>query len=396
MKPRILIIDDAKSMLKILRDMLNQNGYDLVSTATDYQSVLSDITAGAFDLIICDIVLVENTGIDFLKELKNRGIDIPVVLMTGYPDIETAIEAIRLGAVDYLRKPFKTEFFLDTVQKALEKRAEIEMKKEIETETKIRLDHEIRTYQMHLQKMQEQIDAAKDIYQNLINLNDRHLSMDISWRHLPLAGLGGDFIDICENGDMIDIIMADVVGHDIGSSYHTILLKTLFEENCHKGDDGKTLFRRLNRRLIEHGGDERMITAVFLRIHLKRMEVETVCAAHPWIVLVKKNSPRPGRPLEAGGDVIGIYDEPAFVSGQFQLDPGDRLFAYTDGVAGVSRLDTRSGSRKKLGQSEFDGILLKYRYLVLEEMVSGVWWDILKFCGNKPKDDMLFMGLEIP
>lgn len=396
MKPKILIIDDDEHILKMLMTVFNTNGYDSVSTATEYQSMLYDISDSSFDLIFCDIMLEENTGIDFLKEIKKRGISTPLVLMTGQPDIETAISAIRLGAFDYLRKPIKIKSLLDITQKALEKRAEVEKKQKNEVENKIRLDHVIKTYRMHLQKIQEQINSATDIYQDLVNLNSTRLSIDIKWRHLPLAGLGGDFIDIRETEDSIDIIMADVAGHDIGSSYHTILLKAFFEENCHKGNDGNTLFNLLNQHIIEHGGNERMITAIFLRLHLTQMKVEVVCAAHPWMVLIKKDCLRPSWLLETGGDVLGIYDNPVFVNRQFQLDPEDRLFIYTDGVANASRLDPKSGARKKLERLEFDAIFLKHRYLLLEEMVSGVWQDIQNHCENKPKDDMLLMGLEIP
>lgn len=396
MYPRILIIDDEKNVLEMLKEVLTGNGYKLVTTATGYHDILPDITDKSYDLIFCDIMLEENSGIDFLQEMKTRDISTPLVLMTGNPDIETAISAVRLGAFDYIRKPFKVKSLLEIIRKALAKSSEIEMKQKKDAENKIRYEHMIQTYQKHLQKMQDQIDSATDIYQNLLNLNTRHLSLDLCWKHLPLAGLGGDFIDIRQTKDIIDIIIADVAGHDMGSSYHTILLKAFFEENCYKSNDGKTLFHLLNNHLLEKGGNERMITAMFLRIDIKQMKMETVCAAHPWIVLVKKESSLPVRLLETGGDVLGIYENPDFISRQFQLEPGDRIFVYTDGVVNASRLDIQSGLRKKIKASKFDDILIKHNYLSLEEMVSEVWGDILKFCENKPKDDMLFMGLEIP
>ncbi|MDM8535777.1 fused response regulator/phosphatase [Desulfobacterales bacterium HSG17] len=396
MNPKILIIDDEEYILEMLKDVLNESGYKMVSTATGFQSVIADITEKSFDLIFCDIMLGDTTGIDFLQELKNRNINIPLILMTGFPEIETAITAVRLGAFDYIRKPFKIKSLLETTQKALAKRSEMEIKKKTEAEDKIRFDHIIKTYQKHLQKIQEQIDSATEIYQDLLNLNTRHLSVNICWKHLPLAGLGGDFIDIRETDDIVDIIIADVAGHDMGSSYHTILMKAFFEENCHKGNDGNTLFQLLNQHLIEQGGNERMITAVFLRIHLKQMKMEIVSAAHPWIVLTKTNSFRPVRLLETGGDVLGIYENPDFISREFELEHGDRIFVCTDGVVNASRLDIKSGLRNKLKTSEFDDIFIQHHGLPLEETVSEIWGDVLKFCENKPKDDMLFMGLEIP
>ncbi|MCP4107334.1 MAG: response regulator, partial [Desulfobacteraceae bacterium] len=331
MKSRILIIDDEKFMLEMFKIIFNRNGYEQVSTVTEYSSMLADIAENKFDLIICDIILEKNTGIDFLKEMKNRNIKTPVILVTGKPEIQTAIDAVRLGAFDYMTKPIDMKCILDTTQKALEHSAEMERKQKREEENKMRLRHVIRTHQKHLLKMQKQIDAATDIYRELLKLNHKDLSIDISWQHIPLADLGGDFVDIREREDVIDIMVADVAGHDIGSSYHTILLKAFFEENCHKGNDGDTFFRILNQHILECGGNERMITAIFLRIHLRRMEMEMVCAAHPWITVMKKDCLGPTHLLESVGDVLGIYEDPVFISKQFQLASGDRIFVYTDG-----------------------------------------------------------------
>ncbi|MCP4106673.1 MAG: SpoIIE family protein phosphatase, partial [Desulfobacteraceae bacterium] len=112
--------------------------------------------------------------------------------------------------------------------------------------------------------------------------------------------------------------------------------------------------------------------------------------------VMKKDCLGPTHLLESVGDVLGIYEDPVFISKQFQLASGDRIFVYTDGVANASWLDAESGTRKKLEQAEFDGILLKHRHVLLDKMVACVWQDILDFCENKPRDDMLFLGIEIP
>lgn len=396
MNSKILIIDDEEYLLQMLKTVFNKHGYNKVTIETEYQSVLPDITNKSYDLILCDIMLQDSTGIKFLKELKAKDINIPLILMTGYPDIETAISAVRLGAFDYIRKPIKVKSLLNITQKALAIRSEIEMKKKIEEEDKIRFNHVIKTYQKNLEKIQEQIDSAKDIYQNLVNLNKMRLSVDICWKHRPLSDLGGDFIDIRETGDFLDIIIADVAGHEKGSSYHRILLKAFFEENCHKANDGITLFHLLNKHLLEQGGNVRMITALFLRINLKQMKMETVSAAHPWILLTKKEYSRPDRLMETGSDVLGIYENPDFFTRQMELEPGDRIFIFTDGVANASKPDANTGSRVKLKYPELEEIFMTHHDLTLRETVGGIWGDVLKFCEAKPKDDMLFLGLEIP
>ncbi len=396
MKPSILIIDDEAFFLSMLTDIFMRNGYEDITAVQDCDSALSAISEKSFDVIFCDIILGEKTGIDFLQQINERGIITPVVLITGLPDMENAIAALRLGAFDYIRKPIKMKTIVNVAEKALKHKAELDKKQQMEQENKNRFDHIIKAYQLHLETLQDQIDSAVDIYQNLVVLRKKQFRIDTSWEHRPVARLGGDFIDICENEDTLNILVADVAGHDMGASYHTVLLKAFFEENCHKGNDGITLFQLLNSHLVQSSREKRMITGAFVRICLENMQGEIVSAAHPWVVILGKNNPEPRRILKNSGDVLGMHESADFVCKHFSLMPGDRLFIHTDGVSNASRLDTESGVLRKLNTEGLDNFLHKYRDTSLEDTVFLAWQNIMNFCRNKPKDDMLLFGMEAP
>ncbi len=119
MTAKILIIDDEQTITFALEKLLSQKGYE-VSTANDVNEAEIKLAKADFDMIITDIIMGGNTGIDILREIKKKKLNCPTVFITGYPNVETASEAVRLGAYDYLPKPVKNEILLRTVQKALQ------------------------------------------------------------------------------------------------------------------------------------------------------------------------------------------------------------------------------------------------------------------------------------
>jgi len=119
---RILIVDDEESMRDFLRLMLTREGYS-VSTAEDGIDALEKIRENIFDLIVTDIQLgTEISGVDVLKEVKQITPETIVLMITAFATLETAVEAFREGAYDYLMKPFDVNEIKIKIKKALEKR----------------------------------------------------------------------------------------------------------------------------------------------------------------------------------------------------------------------------------------------------------------------------------
>ncbi len=116
---KILIVDDEESIRFTFESFLSDEGHE-VDTARDYNHALEILSAKEFDLIFMDIVLGGKTGIDLLKEIKNSGVRSTVVMITGFPNVETASEALRSGAFDYIFKPVKQATLLHTANMALQ------------------------------------------------------------------------------------------------------------------------------------------------------------------------------------------------------------------------------------------------------------------------------------
>jgi len=119
--PKILIVDDQRNMRTTLAMMLRGVGYEVDEAADGEQGAASGST-GAFDLVLTDLRMGQKDGIDVLRAIKERQPMTEVIVMTAYGTIESAVEAMRLGAFDYIQKPFTEQELLVKVQKALENR----------------------------------------------------------------------------------------------------------------------------------------------------------------------------------------------------------------------------------------------------------------------------------
>ena len=122
MKTSILIVDDEQSMREFLAILLEREGY-LVTMADTAESALELLQAGSFALVISDVNMPGLSGIDLLRSIRNAGISVAVLLVTAYSTAEKAVEAMKLGAYDYIAKPFKVEEIKILVRNALEKQA---------------------------------------------------------------------------------------------------------------------------------------------------------------------------------------------------------------------------------------------------------------------------------
>jgi DNA-binding NtrC family response regulator len=118
---RVLIVDDEKSILMLLQEALTQWGYE-VTCASTVAEALEAIRTQVFDAAITDVRMPDMSGLDLLREIKKRDESVEVVIMTGYPTIATAVEALKEGAYDYLSKPLILDELRHLMQRLMERR----------------------------------------------------------------------------------------------------------------------------------------------------------------------------------------------------------------------------------------------------------------------------------
>jgi EAL domain-containing protein (putative c-di-GMP-specific phosphodiesterase class I) len=114
---RVLIIDDEPAVLRVLGLLLERNGFT-VASASNGRDGLTLLAEKGFDVVLTDIIMPELSGLDFLKELRQHDLDVPVILMTAGATLDSAIDAIAFGAQQYLLKPVEPEALVLAVGRA--------------------------------------------------------------------------------------------------------------------------------------------------------------------------------------------------------------------------------------------------------------------------------------
>jgi len=177
MRHRILLVDDEQNILEIMKIALRDEGYEVVSTPNPKKS-LDIIQNQGFDAVITDIKMAEMDGITLLKKVKEQFPEMVVILITAYASIETAIQALREGAADYITKPFRIEELKIRLQTAIEK---------------MKLKKENITLRRYLQKDLNIVGVSKDVSE-LKKLIDKVAKVDSSILITGESGTGKELV----------------------------------------------------------------------------------------------------------------------------------------------------------------------------------------------------------
>lgn len=140
---RVLVVDDDQDTRELVVDVLRQEGYQIRSCATGEQAVAL-LAQETFDLILSDIKMPGITGVELLRHVRARGLDTIVILMTAYASVETAVQALRGEAFDYLIKPFSLPELRQRVRHALRIRNEPRVRHTVEHYQDLSIDYQAR------------------------------------------------------------------------------------------------------------------------------------------------------------------------------------------------------------------------------------------------------------
>ncbi|MCJ7771754.1 MAG: response regulator, partial [Desulfobacterales bacterium] len=162
-KKRMLIVDDEKNMRHMLTSMLKKFGY-LVDAAADGTDALEMVNQKRYDFILCDLKMPNMDGMTFLEAAREKLLDTTVIMMSAYGTIDTAVEAMKRGAYDYISKPFKTDEVFLALKKAEErenlKKENVQLKERIR---KIEQDYSFAEMVATSRSMKEVFDLVRKV-----------------------------------------------------------------------------------------------------------------------------------------------------------------------------------------------------------------------------------------
>lgn len=214
--PRILIIDDEKAIRNTLRDILQYEKYD-VDEAADGMEGLRKVETSRPDLVLCDIKMPKMDGLDVLAKLQEIDPDIPVVMISGHGTIETAVDAIKKGAYDYISKPPDLNRLLVTVRNAMDRTTLI-------TETKSLKRKVFKTREMvgesesmnQIKSMIEKV-APTDARVLITGGNGTGKELVARWIHEKSQRCAGPLVEVNCAAIPSELIESELFGHEKGA-----------------------------------------------------------------------------------------------------------------------------------------------------------------------------------
>ncbi len=214
--PKILVIDDQRSIRNTLKDILEYESHEVV-LAENGPEALEKFTAEKFDVILLDIKMPEMDGMEVLDKMMQTSPDIPVIMISGHGNIDTAVEAIKKGAYDFIEKPLDLNRLLVTIRNALDK-------KELVTETKVLRKKVSKTFDMigvsePMQRIREMIDkvAPTDARVLITGQNGTGKELVARWMHEKSNRAENPFIEVNCAAIPSELIESELFGHEKGA-----------------------------------------------------------------------------------------------------------------------------------------------------------------------------------
>lgn len=236
---KILVIDDERSIRSTLKDILEYEKYE-VTEAEDGQKGLEAAQKGAFDLIFCDIKMPKMDGIEVLEKIMEGNDEVPVVMISGHGNIDTAVECIKKGAFDYIAKPIDLNRLLITVRNALDKKVLVKETKQLRKKVNKIKSGDIVGESDAIQKIKELIDRVAPTDARVLITGGNGTGKELVARRIHELSKRADkpLVEVNCAAIPSELIESELFGHEKGSFTSAVKQrKGKFEQA-----DGGTLF----------------------------------------------------------------------------------------------------------------------------------------------------------
>ncbi|HRI40688.1 MAG TPA: sigma-54 dependent transcriptional regulator [Bacteroidia bacterium] len=214
--PKILIIDDEKPIRNTLREILQYEKFE-VDEAGDGAEGIKKAEEGGYDLVLCDIKMPKMDGLEVLARLLEYNPDLPVVMISGHGTIETAVDAIRKGAYDYIAKPPDLNRLLVTVRNALDRNSLVQETKTLKR--KVFKTREMVGNSPSIAQIREMIDRVGPTEARVLITGSNGTGKELvaRWIHEKSNRAGGPLVEVNCAAIPSELIESELFGHEKGA-----------------------------------------------------------------------------------------------------------------------------------------------------------------------------------
>jgi phosphoserine phosphatase RsbU/P len=371
--PRVLIADDQPDVLTALRLLLREGDFDS-DTACSPEAVRERLRTGQYDLLLMDLNYARDTtsgreGLDLLTEVHERDRSLPIVVMTGWGSIETAVEAMRLGARTFVHKPWDNATLTRTIKREVEQGREMR-----------RADAFAR----------RETENARLVQRALLpsTLPSLH-GCDVAAIWQPASTFGGDCYDALRFADTsMGISIADVAGKGLPAALVMANLQASIRAFAEPDVTPEAVAAGVNRLVCRNVNLSTLVTFFYGVIDCAAHTLTFTNAGHNPPILMRSDGSV--ERLAAGGTVLGLSVETSFDRGNAALRSGDRLVLFTDGITEAERSD-----EVEFGDHRLIDALQSLRHLSARELVERLIADVREFTGGAFRDDATLVCIAI-
>lgn len=370
---RVLVADDQADILEALRWLLTGEGYEPVFVAST-DAVLDRLREETFDLLLMDLNYSRDTtsgreGLDLIPRVRAINPDIPVVVMTGWGSIDTAVEAMRRGARSFVQKPWEESTLLEIIDREIA---------------------EARADRKRDRRHERDFEEARMIQRGLLPTTFPQIAgieIAVSWQ--PADGVGGDCFDTIGFGTSVGVSVADIAGKGLPAALLMSNLQAAVRAFAQDAAAPSAICASVNRLLCRNMAPGRFATFCYARIDAAARRLVYSNAGHNPPLLVGTNGSL--TPLTKGGMVLGVFPDTGYEHAELPLTPGDRLVFYTDGIT-----EARDAEGQEYAEERLMATALEARSRPVEAMKTALMDDVNQFTGGKFEDDatLIVVGVE--
>lgn len=379
--PRVLVADDQADILQALRLLLVDAdlAVDLVNSV---DGIREKVASTPYDLLLMDLNYTRDTtsgreGLELISEVRARDRHLPIVVMTGWGSIDTAVEAMRRGARSFVQKPWDDMTLVEVVRREIAEGIAVR-----------RADA----------RHEREQDEARLIQRALLPAVLPELdgvTLAAMWN--PAAGFGGDCYDVlrfdparatapghpeADAGDQqrIGLSIADVAGKGLPAALLMSNLQAAVRAFASDRATPEQVATSVNRLLCRNIAVGKFVTFCYLVLDRGRRLLTFANAGHNPPLLVRSD----GRVemLSSGGMVLGVMADATYEQREVPLEPGDRLILYTDGITEAEAPDGEDYGEARLSQAAGT-----HRALPAQAMLDALFTDVSTFAAGQFRDD---------
>ncbi|MCI0471867.1 MAG: SpoIIE family protein phosphatase [Candidatus Aminicenantes bacterium] len=378
---KILLVDDEPDVELLVRhtfrNKLLTKEWEFIFARNGLEALEKLKENPDVEVILLDINMPGMGGLTFLEKFNEMGNPAAqVIVISGFGDMKNFRRAMNLGAFDFVTKPIEFNDLEITIDKAI---------KQVEITKQALIEHD------KLVTLQSELEQASFIQRAMLPQSltfNRHEKFDIYAEMIPAKEPGGDFYDFFYTlKHKLAFVIGDVTGKGIPAALEMVKALTLLRTIAKGIYDPGELLGHLNEEwgFESENNDSRFCTLFYGIFDIDTGILEFSSAGHSPPYIIRNNGEVETMTI-IGGWPIGISQNSEYEVGKIQLNKGDMIFAFTDGL-----VESRNQAGKEFGGERLAAYLGKRNTLALKEIIDGLMTEIRAFAQGMPQEDDITM-----